>query len=339
MEKPTVTVAAAELRTLATARLIKTGMPAQDAEIVAEALVFADLRGTHSHGVMRVEAYEHRIRKGGMNLNPELRVQPIKPAIALVDAQGAIGHPAAKLATEEAIRLAGTHGIGMVGVKNSAHCGVLAYYVDLALRNDCAEILWANSSSSVIPFGGKQPYLGTNPLAFGFPGKTRSILLDMATSTVAFGKIFHAKEKGVPIPQGWAVDKAGAPTTDPNTAHALFPFGGVKGYGIAMMVEALTGLLISGVFGPHITSYWGQFDTLRNMSSLHLVIDPTVFNGAAVFDHTQAMIDELHAQPAKDESGQVLIPGEIEHATMVRSLEQGIVIPETVYRYLTTDAT
>ena len=335
MKKPMVRIEAEKLRKLAAERMMKTGMPARDAEIVAEALVFADLRGTHSHGVMRVEAYENRIRKGGMNLNPELRVQPIKPAVALVDAQGGIGHPAAKMAAEEAIRLAGEHGIGMVGVKNSAHCGVLAYYVDMALRKNCAEILWANSSTSVIPFGGKKSYLGTNPLAFGFPGKTQSILLDMATSTVAFGKIFHAKEKGMPIPEGWAVDKAGEPTTDPNTAHALFPFGGVKGYGIGIMVEALTGLLISGVFGPHITSYWGQFDTLRNMSNLHLVIDPTLFNGEGVFAHTQTMIDELHAQPAADEHRKVLIPGEIEHEKMMRSLDQGIDIPETVYRYLT----
>ena len=334
MKKPTVKIKAAELRKLAKERLMKAGIPSHDAEIVAEALVFADLRGTHSHGVMRVQAYENRIRKGGMNLNPELRIQPIKSTSAVIDAQGGIGHPAAKMASEEAVRLAGEHGIGMVGVKNSAHCGVLAYYVDLALQKNFAEILWANSSSSVIPFGGKQPYLGTNPLAFGFPGKTQSILLDMATSMVAFGKIFHAKEKGMSIPQGWAVDKDGASTTDPGTAHALFPFGGVKGYGIAMMVEALTGLLISGVFGPRITSYWGQFDTLRNMSSLHLVIDPTLFCGEAVFTHTQAMIDELHAQPAKDESGKVLIPGEIEHETMIRSLNEGIEIPETVYGYL-----
>ena len=332
-KKPTVKIEAGQLRKLATERLTKAGMRAQDAEIVAEALVFADLRGTHSHGVMRVEAYENRIRKGGMNLKPELRIQPIKPTIALIDAQGGIGHPAAKLATEEAIRLATEHGIGMVGVKNSAHCGVLAYYVDLALQNKFAEILWANSSSSVIPFGGKQPYFGTNPFAFGFPGKTQSILLDMATSTVAFGKIFDAKEKGMPIPQGWAVDKHGASTTDPSEAHALFPFGGVKGYGIGMMVEALTGLLLGGVFGPHITSYWSQLDTMRNMSSLHLVIDPTLFCGEAVFTHTQAMIDELHAQPAKDEK--VRIPGEIEHDTMMRSLNEGIEIPETVYRYLT----
>ena len=333
MKPPMVKIDADELRKLAAQRMVKAGLPPQDADTVAEALVFADLRGTHSHGVMRVEAYEKRIRKGGMNLNPQLRVQRLKPAIALIDAEGGIGHPAAKLATEEAVRLAKEHGIGMVGVKNSAHCGVLAYYVDLALQNQCAEILWANSSSSVIPFGGKQPYFGTNPLAFGFPGKTQSILLDMATSTVAFGKIFDASEKGLPIPQGWAVDKGGEPTTDPGAAHALFPFGGAKGYGISMMVEALTGLLLGGVFGPHVTSYWSQLDTFRNMSSLHLVIEPTLFNGQAVFAHTQAMIDELHAQPAKGEK--VLIPGELERETMLRSLEQGIEIPETVYRYLT----
>ena len=157
----------------------------------------------------------------------------------------------------------------------------------------------------------------------------------MATSEVAFGKIFYAQEKNVPIPEGWAVDKTGTFTTDPHAAYALFPFGGVKGYGINMMVEALTGLLVGGVFGPHVTPMYDQLDSRRNLSSFHLVIDPSLFNGEAVFSHTQAMIDELHAQSAAAESGTVRIPGEIEAEAMKRALVHGIDIPETVYRHLT----
>ena len=330
-----INIRAADLKELVITRMTNVGMSAHDAQIVADVLVFADLRGTHSHGVLRVEHYENRVRQGGMNLTPELRIQAVKPTVALIDAQGGMGHVAAKRATEEAIRLAKEHGIGVVGVKNSSHCGALAYYVDLALQEKLASILSVNTNSCVVPFGGKEPYFGTNPFAFGFPGKTQSILLDMATSEVAFGKIFYAQEKNAPIPEGWAVDKTGAFTTDSHAAYALFPFGGVKGYGINMMVEALTGLLVGGVFGPHVTPMYEQLDSRRNLSSFHLVIDPSLFNGAAVFSHTQAMIDELHAQPAAAESGRVIVPGEIEEEAMKRSLVHGIDIPETVYRHLT----
>ena len=315
MNEGMVNVQASDLKELVIRRMVGAGTPADEAQIVADVLVFADLRGTKSHGVLRVEHYENRIRHGGINLAPELRVDAIRPAIAIIDAQGGMGHVAAKRATEEAIRRAKEHGIGVVGVKNSSHCGALAYYVDL--------------------FGGTEPYFGTNPFAFGFPGKTQSILLDMATSEVAFGKIFYAREKNVPIPEGWAVDKAGAFTTDPHAAYALFPFGGVKGYGINMMVEALTGLLVGGVFGPHVTPMYDQLDSRRNLSSFHLVIDPSLFNGEAVFSHTQAMIDELHAQSATAESGAVRVPGEIEAEAMKRALVHGIDIPDTVYCHLT----
>ena len=326
-----ITIQAADLKDLVLRRLTGLGVAANDAAIVADVLVFADLRGTHSHGVLRMEHYESRIRGGGINLAPDLALQSIRPAVALVDAHGGIGHVAAKFAAEESIRLAGQHGIALVGVKNSSHCGALAYYVDLALQRKFASIVLVNTDKCVIPFGGKEPYFGTNPFAFGFPGEKQSILLDMATSEVAFGKIFYAKEKNTPIPEGWAVDHTGQSTTDPHAAHALVPFGGVKGYGINMMVEALTGLLIGGAFGPHVTSYY-NLDSYRNVSSFHLTIDAALFSGDAVFAHTQAMIDELHAQPSA--GGRVMVPGEIEAAAMERSLAEGINIPESVYRYL-----
>ncbi|MCG8479127.1 MAG: Ldh family oxidoreductase [Spirochaetales bacterium] len=309
-------------------------MARPDAEIIADVLVFADLRGTHSHGVMRLEHYTNRIRLGGINMTPDLRVQSIKPAIGLIDAAGGMGHVAAKRATEEAIGRAKEHGIGLVGVKNSSHCGALAYYIDMALQERLAAILSVNTDKCVIPFGGREPFFGTNPFAFGFPGLRQSILLDMATSEVAFGKIFYAQRKNTPIPDGWAVDETGTSTTDPHAAYALFPFGGVKGYGINLMVEALTGLLVGGVFGPHVKPMYEELDVYRNVSSFHLVIDPSLFNGEAVFSHTQALIDELHAQPATSGSGRLMVPGELEEETMQRSLIEGIAIPESVYRYL-----
>ena len=322
-----------ELKEAAAGRLTAAGLSRREAEIVADVLVFADLRGTHSHGVLRTEHYVNRIGEGGINLKPDLSFEPLRPSVGMVDARGAMGHLAAKFATEEAIRLAGEHGTALVGVKNSSHCGALAYYVNMALKNRFAGIVAVNTDKCVVPFGGRQSYFGTNPLAFGFPGEKQSILLDMATSEVAFGKIFYAREKGTKIPEGWAVDKDGEATDDPHAAHALFPFGGVKGYGINMMVEALTGLLVGGVFGPGVKPMYAELDSYRNLSSFHLVIDASLFTGGAVFANTQAMIDELHGQPAA-KGGKVMVPGEIEEANMRRSLKDGIELPEPVYRYL-----
>lgn len=326
-------VGADELKEAVIRRLSAAGLERREAGIVADVLVFADLRGTHSHGVMRVEHYVNRIGEGGINLNPKLNFEGIRSSVGMVDARGAMGHPAARLATEEAIRLAGEHGIALVGVKNSSHCGALAYYMNMVLKKRFAGIIAVNTDKCVVPFGGREPYFGTNPLAFGFPGERQSILLDMATSEVAFGKIFYAREKGTKIPKGWAVDKEGAATDDPHAAHALFPFGGVKGYGINMMVEALTGLLVGGVFGPGVKPMYAELDSYRNVSSFHLVIDASLFTGGRVPADTQAMIDELHGQPAAG-GGRVMVPGEIEEANMQRSLEEGVDIPGPVYEYL-----
>lgn len=338
MQEQMIKVQAEALHALVVDRLTEVGMAVSEATIVADVLVFADLRGTHSHGVLRVEHYANRIRHGGINLAADLAVQAIKPAVGLIDAAGGMGHIAAKRATKAAIVRAKEHGVGLVGVRNCSHCGALAYYVDMVLQEHLAAMLLVNTDKCVVPFGGREPFFGTNPFAFGFPGRRQSILLDMATSEVAFGKIFYARQRNTPIPGRWAVDQSGTATTDPHAAHALFPFGGVKGYGINLMVEALTGLLVGGAFGPHIVPMYAQLDRLRNVSSLHLVIDPVLFCGATVFSDTQALIDELHAQPTASGTEAVMIPGEIEAQTMQRSLSEGIAVPEAVYRYLVAGA-
>ncbi|WP_319561684.1 Ldh family oxidoreductase [Marispirochaeta sp.] len=334
MEDEMIQVHADELKTLVIQHLTATGMPEANARTVSDVLVFADLRGTHSHGVLRVEHYIQRIRKGGINLKPDLSLNKIKPAIGLIDAEGGMGHVAASTATEKAIEIASEQGIALVGVKNSSHCGALAYYVNMALEKKMASIVSANTDSAVVPFGGKNRFLGTNPFAFGFPAESGSILLDMATSEVAFGKIYYAREKGSKIPEGWAVTEDGEVTTDANAAFSLFPFGGYKGYGINMMVEALTGLLIGSVFGPHIRPMYGELETCRNLSSFHLIIDPAIFAGPEIFRTAQAMIDELHSQLPAPGYDKVMVPGEIEANTMKRSMVEGVAIPTSIYNFL-----
>ncbi|MFA7566319.1 MAG: Ldh family oxidoreductase, partial [Alkalispirochaeta sp.] len=283
MSDEMVTVQKDELEKMVVRRLTEVGMSQADAQVVADVLVFADLRGTHSHGVLRVEHYANRVKKGGMNLTPDLTIKQIKPSVALIDADGGIGHVAARKATQHAIDTARQHGIGLVGVQNSSHCGALAYYIDMAMQQKMMAMVTANTDAVVVPFGGRKPFFGTNPFAFGIPGEKDAMLLDMATSEVAFGKIFYAREKKMAIPEGWAVTKDGEPTTDADAAFSLFPFGGHKGYGINMMVEALTGLLVGGVYGTYVKPMYGELDSYRNLSSFHLVIDPTLFIGEQVY--------------------------------------------------------
>ena len=330
-----VTVQEAELRKLVIKRLVEVKMPQEHATVVADVLLYADLRGVHSHGVLRVEHYAKRIKSGGMNLKPDLALQTLKPSIGLVDAQGAAGHISTRFATAEAINIAREQGICMMGVRNNSHCGALAYYVQMALDQKMSAMVMVNTDACVVPFGGSKAFFGTNPFAFGFPGTKEAILLDMATSQVAFGKIVYAKEKRAAIPEGWAVDAEGRACTDPESAVSLFPFGGVKGYGINMMVEAMTGLMIGGVFGPHVKKMYGDFELYRDLSTFILIIDPSVFGSSISYlESAQNMIDELHAQPSAPGFEGVMIPGEIEQRNMERSRQEGISIPRSIFKYL-----
>ena len=324
-----------ELKRLTVKRLREAGVSQRDAQIVADVLVFADLRGVHSHGVLRVEHYLHRIRRGGINLHATYEVQWLKPSVGLLDAQGGLGHVSTKLATEEAIERARTEGISLVGIKNNSHCGALAYYIQLALDARMASISCVHTDIRMVPYGGARAYFGTNPFAFGFPGRKDSILLDMATTEIAWGKILTAREKGIPLQEGWAFDTEGNPTTDPFQAEYLTPFGGAKGYGIAVMVEALTGLLIGGVFGPHLNRMYEDLDSYRDLSNFILVIDPAVYDPSGGFlDRTQRMIEEVHAIPPASGFERVMVPGEIETRIMEQYQREGIPIPAAVYQYL-----
>jgi len=272
-----------------------------------------------------------------MNLHVRLAMKQLKPGMGIVDAQGGPGHPAMKYATESAVAMAREQGMAIVGVKNNSHCGALAYYVQAALDAKMASIVCVNTDSAVVPTGGRSSFLGTNPFAFGYPGRRESVLLDMATSEVAFGKIFYARERNMPIPDSWAVDADGNKCTDPHKAAALHPFGGAKGYGVNVLVEALTGLMIGGVFGPHVGKMYADLGTYRDLASFILVIDPGVFwQSDGYLDTAQQMFDELHARPAAPGSKGVLLPGEIETTNMKRAREEGITIPKSVYDFLTT---
>ncbi len=325
-----------ELLELVSDRLSEAGLNRKHADIVAEVLTHADLRGVRSHGVMRTEHYTKRLLAGSLNPNPSFSLTKLREGASIFNADGGMGHVACELAMKDAIETASKTGIAMVGIKDGSHCGALSYFVLEATRNDMIGIALTQTDKCVAPFGGVSPFFGTNPIAFGFPCKKEpAVILDMATSNTAYGKILHAKETGTPIPEGWGIDDNGNPTTNPHKVKAMTPFGGYKGYGIAMAIDILTGVLLGAQFGPHITAMYGDYDKKRNLASLMMAIDPSTFISLDHFtNQMDALVSELHSQKAGPGFEKVLVAGDMEIMYEVAHREEGIPVLSTVYDFL-----
>lgn len=327
-----------ELRSLVVERLTEAGLNKPHAEIVAEILVHADLRGVRSHGVMRTQHYVTRLHAGSLNRNPDFTLKEVRSGAALLNADAGMGHAACCEAMDKAIEMAKDTGIAMVGVENGSHCGALSYFVLRAVAKDMIGMAVTHTDKCVAPFGGAKAFFGTNPIAFGFPtNKHDPVVLDMATSNTAFGNILHAKEQGNSIPDDWGIDSNGTPTTDPNQVEAMTPFGGYKGYGLALVIDVLTGVLMGAKYGPHITAMYGDYDKPRELASLMIAIDPSTFTSAEGFkSQMDAMVDDLHAQPPRPGFKQVYVPGELQILLEKVNLQAGVPVSDTIHDWLRT---
>ncbi len=334
-----VLVPAKELLALVSNKLVAAGLNHAHADLTADVLVSADLRGVHSHGVIRTEHYVKRLTAGSLNKNPNFTFRELRNGTGLFNADGGMGHVACKEAMEHAVAMAKNSGIAMVGVEDGSHCGALSYFVSQAISNNMIGIALTHTDKCVTPFGGAKPFFGTNPIAFGFPCKDNPpVIIDMATSNVAYGKILHAREKNIPIPEGWGLDEDGAPTTDPHRVQGLTPLGGYKGYCIGMAIDVLTGVLIGAQFGPHITSMYSDYEKKRNLASMMIAIDPSVFTTAEHFmAQMDAMVNELHAQPTAPGVDRVLVPGDPQLEKEAEGEQQGIPVVASIYAYLRGD--
>ncbi len=325
-----------ELRSLVKTKLTNGGLNEVDAGIVADVLVHADIRGVRSHGVMRTEHYVTRLAAGSLNKNPTFGFTKLRPGAGLLDADDGMGHPACLEAMNRACELAKESGIAMVGVHNGSHCGALSYFMLQAISKNMIGIGVTHTDKCVAPFGGSKAFFGTNPIAFGFPCKKHDpVILDMATSNTAFGKILHAREQNSPIPDDWGIDENGTPTTDPHSVTAMLPFGAHKGYGIALVIDVLTGVLMGAAYGPHITAMYGDYDKPRKLASTMIAIDPDTYAGFDRFSETMdAMVDDLHAEPPAPGFDSVMVPGEVEWKNERYNREHGVPVLETIYEYL-----
>ncbi|OFU79546.1 MULTISPECIES: ureidoglycolate dehydrogenase [unclassified Staphylococcus] len=328
-----------ELRQLFKEKLMLAGMPDKYADKVAELMVFADARGIHSHGAVRLRYYAERTAKGGFNLEPEIKFEKTGKSTGIYHADNTVGHYAAYHAMEEAIQMAKENGIAAVGVKEMGHSGAIGYYTQMAGKHGLVSLSVCQSDPMVVPFGGTKPYFGTNPIAFGAPRKDgKPIVFDMATTVQAWGKILDARSKYHSIPDTWAVDDKGEPTTDPYKVSALLPAAGPKGYGLMMMVDILSGSLLGLPFGQHVSSMYEDYSAYRRLGQFHLVINPSYFGDEEQFlSQMERMVQELHdIDPAKG-FDQVYYPGEIQEDVEAKYDETGIPIPQSIYDYMKSE--
>lgn len=281
--------------------------------------------------------YIQKVKKNGINTNPNIKFRITGRSSGIVDGDDGSGHVILHHAASEAIALARDNGIGAVSAINSSHCGALSYFAQMATNNGMIGIVVTNTDKMVVPFGGIEPFFGTNPIAFGFPSdKNPPILLDMATSSVAYGKVLEARQKKESIPDHWGVDAKGQATNDPDLLTALLPFGGAKGYGIGLVVDILAGILTGSPFGPHVKPMYGsEYGTRRKLGHFIIAINPVLFNESHNFGgYLDQLIDELHQAPAADANSRILLPGEMESIMEKKRRYEGIPLDSSVYDYL-----
>jgi LDH2 family malate/lactate/ureidoglycolate dehydrogenase len=337
MSKQTIRVAADVLKQASERLLQKAGVPADQAAMIAQIIVEADLRGIDSHGVLRLPAYIRRVQAGTMTAKTETKILRERGASVLLDAQHGFGQIAGVNAMHEAMARAEKYGTALVAVRNSGHFGIAAYYAMLALPRKMIGLISANAAPSMAAWGGTTALLGTNPICAAIPtGGDVDIVLDMASSVVARGKIRLAANKGERIPSGWALDAQGMPTEDPAAAMkgTLLPIGGPKGYGLALVLDVLSGVLTGSDFGAHIAS---TDDLDRNVSAGFVVqaIDIAAFADSQEFEkNIQAMIAEIRNSPRAQGVDRIYLPGEIEWLKQRERLATGVPVPESLLQNL-----
>ncbi|NEU31809.1 Ldh family oxidoreductase [bacterium LRH843] len=314
---------------------LASGLDQWQANTISRHLVLANLRGVDSHGVSRVAIYTKRIEMGLTNKKLEISIERETHCSALLDAQNSSGIPVATKGIQLAVKKAIENGIGVVGIKNSNHCGMLADYTQYAASQDCIVLATTNAPANMAPWGGKERYFGTNPFSYGIPaGKESDIIFDMATSVVARGKIINAMKNNQPIPIGWAITKEGKETTNPKEAleGLCLPVGGPKGYGIALMVEILSGLFTGASFGPHIGDLYSNFDKTQNNGQFFFVMRADLFQPLYEYrDRIDQMIHEIKQIPLAEKVEKIYLPGEIEDKIMAERVEKGIPVTTEIF--------
>jgi LDH2 family malate/lactate/ureidoglycolate dehydrogenase len=353
-EKETKVVAWGPLKAFAKEVFLKAGVTEEGAEAEASALIWANLRAVDSHGVLRIPWYIDNLDQGVMNPTPEIKTVNETPATLLVDADHAMGPVATIHTVEKVVEKAKKIGICWALIRNVTHQGALGFYSQMMAEQDMAGIVFVCSPPNMAPFGSKAPGVHNSPIAISVPAKGhRPLNLDMATSVVAGGKLWLAVDRGVPIPEGWALDKEGNPCTDPRLSGALLPFGGPKGSGLAMMFECLSSVMAgNALLEPALhgregsereTAKAGQGDAKRLsylpkrhiQNSVVAAIDIATFTDVESYKETTgSLIEGIKALPKADGVDEIFVPGELEERTFLERSKNGIPLPAGTWEKL-----
>ena len=321
---------------------VANSVPYDQADIIADCLVRADMKGVASHGVSRIPIYLKRLGLGLVRADARPKIIRETDSTGVVDAGDGFGHPAAMFGLRFAIERARRTGAGVAGIINSTHFGMAAHYGEIASSEDCVALVSTNSSPRMAPWGARDALFGTNPLAISVPGPTGPLVLDMATSAAALGRIVMAAAAGQAIPPGWALDREGRPTTDAATAlgGTVVPMAGPKGSGLAFMLDVLCGALTGGEFGLSVRSLYRDMDVPEQCAHFMIVINVAAFIPVEQFRAamTRYVSDFKACRPAEGIET-VYLPGEIEQMRLHRALAEGVPIELSTLQALQEIAT
>ena len=306
-----------------------------DANIIASSLVKADLRGVWSHGIARTSIYYKRVEQGLAKNKPKIKFKKIFPAITHIDGDNGLGFVVANKAIKECIKLAKKNGVGIVAVYNSNHFGMAALYVEEATKNNCISWVFTNASKAIPPYGSMTPHFGTSPFAFGSPTNDpkRPFIIDMASSSVARGKLKFAAQRGERIPFGLALDKYGKPTDDGFKAFEgiMLPFGGMKGAAISWMMDIVAGIFTGAAHSGNVKNPIKDFSSPSNVGHLMICIKADVFQSKKSFlNKMKKGIEKAKKLKLAKGFKEILYPGEPEYKSYIKNSKLGIPISKDV---------
>nr|POE74327.1 putative oxidoreductase yjmc [Quercus suber] len=304
-------------------------VPEDRALLIANSLVLADLRGVDTHGINRLAGYVNRIKCGVLAPNPPLNFVMKTPVVAHLDAKDTFGFVAGCASIDKGIEIAKQYGFGVVGVKNSHHYGMASTYVLRAIASGYAALAFTNASRSMPAWGSKEPLLGTSPFTVGVPGGVQGdFVLDMTPSVAARGKIRKAARRGESIPEGYALDEHGQPTTDPEAAlrGVVLPMGGPKGSGLAMMMDIFGGLLTGAAFAGGVNDQFTNLKEPQKLGHWFMVFKPDVFLDSyeELGTRMDTLCDAVRSSEKAAGVDRIYIPGERSTLTEAQRRAEGI---------------
>ncbi len=324
-----------QLETFIAAVFVTVGISKNEAQTIAQLMARADINGSEGHGIFRLPQYIRRIKGGAVNVKPDIRIEREAAGMALINGDNGMGHLVMKFATEKAIEKAKTAGVAWVGAKWSNHAGPASLYASMPVAHNMIGLYLAVGNANHLPaWGGLDMLLSTNPIAIAMPGESEApVILDMATTVAAYGKVKTKAQRGEMMPEGWMMDRQGQPLTDPKRSNEgfLLPIGGYKGYGLALMFGLLAGTLNGAAMGRDVVDFNADDVTPTNTGHCIVAINIEAFQPVADFKKSvDALVKDLRQSERLPGVERIRIPGEGSHTARADRVKNGVPMPPSL---------